>query len=461
MTREDLLALLDMKATTPVKEESKLSVEELSVPSKKVSKDAKLSDTAIVLDQWDRRRGEKLFRDKSAYWSSRNIDALALADFHAAVYLTKPETEELCSDAKRLLYIEEMMNSPEFLQLRSSTVWQEAQSELAAVKLASSYAVYCEKTKEQKEENWIQTNIQVSKDLEEAQEEVEGMEDIIVGCGIEKGVDGKLDAKKVGETFHKIRGNYFLRKVFNCAGKMIRYAQGSQRTNTFHGSDDVIGVEMGGDLSKLVPHELAMLVDEDLEMDACRRLLENQCMQLQKKSPQRVGKGPVVVCVDESGSMTEYDRIIQAKAFALAMAWVARHQKRWCALVGFSAGPDGNVCVIPPGKTDEKSLLDWISHFYQGGTSMDCPMDTLPNTYWKSIGCKPGKTDMIIITDGIVNVDYQLRERFTAWKAQQQCKLTTLILARGYGDMEKVSDSCHLINGIHLNEGAITKCLSI
>ena len=42
------------------------------------------------------------------------------------------------------------------------------------------------------------------------------------------------------------------------------------------------------------------------------------------------GKGPVIVCTDESGSM-HGEKNHTSKALALAMAWVARRQKRWVA----------------------------------------------------------------------------------------------------------------------------------
>ncbi|OWK35232.1 hypothetical protein FRUB_09393 [Fimbriiglobus ruber] len=43
-----------------------------------------------------------------------------------------------------------------------------------------------------------------------------------------------------------------------------------------HGLDDVVGVEPGGDVGRLLPAELAKLVVPELELDTLRRIVERQ-----------------------------------------------------------------------------------------------------------------------------------------------------------------------------------------
>jgi len=53
-------------------------------------------------------------------------------------------------------------------------------------------------------------------------------------------------------------------------------------------------------------------------------------------------------------SILIYDEPVStAKALALAMAWVARMQKRWCALVAYSGDSGERVLALPPGRWDE------------------------------------------------------------------------------------------------------------
>ena len=108
----------------------------------------------------------------------------------------------------------------------------------------------------------------------------------------------------------------------------------------------------GGDVGRLLPAELARLVVPELELDALRRIAERQAMCREHHAAEPVGKGPVIVCVDESGSM-EGEKDHTAKALALALAWVARHQRRWCALVAYSGDTGERLLPLPPGRWDE------------------------------------------------------------------------------------------------------------
>jgi uncharacterized protein with von Willebrand factor type A (vWA) domain len=135
--------------------------------------------------------------------------------------------------------------------------------------------------------------------------------------------------------FHLVRNDATLQAICALAGRYRRLAQSCQRRKTRHGLDDVVGVEFGGELGRVLPHELVKLAEPAFEREALRRLAEGQLQCREHHATEPVGKGPVIVCVDESGSMTG-DPVHTAKAVGLALAWIARRQRRWCALVAYS-----------------------------------------------------------------------------------------------------------------------------
>jgi uncharacterized protein with von Willebrand factor type A (vWA) domain len=174
----------------------------------------------------------------------------------------------------------------------------------------------------------------------------------------------------------------------------------------------------------------------------------------------KVGKGPIIVCVDESGSM-HGDPVCQAKAFALAMAWIAKRQNRWCCLIGYAGSTEGTICVLKPGKWEDDKLAEWLEHFYSGGTVMDVPLRELPNQFWPTINPPKGATDVILITDGIVRVPDNMATNFNSWKQREKVKCISLILAADAGGLKTVSDEVHLISSINVDDEAIGRCLSI
>src|SRR5262249_30102207 len=153
-------------------------------------------------------------------------------------------------------------------------------------------------------------------------EEVTEVEEAAAALGLGPGAPGSNDAKAIAALFRRVRSSPALRRICELAGRYRRLAQSRQRQKAAHGLDDVVGVALGGDVGKLLPSELAKLALPELELDTLRRLVERQCLCREHCSIEPVAKGPVIICVDESGSMSG-EKVHTAKALALALAWVA------------------------------------------------------------------------------------------------------------------------------------------
>ena len=125
---------------------------------------------------------------------------------------------------------------------------------------------------------------------------------------------------------------------------------------------------------------MTKLVVEELELDTLRRLVERQALCRVHRAVEPVGKGPILVTVDESGSM-EGRKVDTAKALALALAWIARQQRRWCGLVAYSGDSGERLLALPPGRWDENALADWLEQFIGCGSSLDVPVRELPDYY--------------------------------------------------------------------------------
>src|SRR5437762_2164259 len=228
--------------------------------------------------------------------------------------------------------------------------------------------------------------------------------------GMGPGSPGASDPRAVATLFKRVRSDPTLRAICTLAGRYRRVAQSRQRRKTVHGLDDVVGVEPGGDLARLLPHELAKLAVPELELDTLRRLVERQTLCRDYHATEPVGKGPIIVSVDESGSM-QGDKVHTAKALALALAWIARRQRRWCALVAYSGESGERLLALPPGRWDEGKLADWLSAFIGMGSDLDVPIRELPRMY-AQLKAPPGDTDVILVTDAVCRISADARARF-------------------------------------------------
>lgn len=112
---------------------------------------------------------------------------------------------------------------------------------------------------------------------------------------------------------------------------------------------------------------------------------------------------------------------------ALALAWIARQQKRWCALIAYSGDSGERILPLPLGKWDEVALMNWLEAYIGMGSDLDVPVREMP-MFYESLNAPKGKTDLIFITEGACSIPAKLAKTFNDWKRSVQAKLITLVI---------------------------------
>lgn len=442
------------------------------------------SPTALRLDDWSQRRGTELFYESELVQKSfRDIGVphdpsndewrhtgeyekikhaeLATQDFHAAAFEPSPQLAENPKDAKISRYMKNLMETLEFKQLHDETCLDSHAAEIAAAHFAKQYCVVA---KQELSDDDFEADMQclsaVSQALAGATSEVQEVRDTEGALGMGSGNAGsRLPKEELRKRFERVRKSRDLARICQLAGRYRRMAQAMQRKKVLHGQDDMVGVTLGDSLSSLVPSELAQLADEDLELDAMRRIVESCAMIRDHRGIEKVARGPIVVVVDESGSM-DGEPVCQAKAYALAMYWIARHQNRWCCLVGFSGSDEGNFLVLKPGEDKTIELMDWLEHFFGGGTDMDVPLIELPKR-WHDQGTPPGRTDIINITDAYCSVPAKVAEQFNEWKARNEVRYNVILVGcSDGGSLKSVADRIWTAGSIDVGEDSIQESMA-
>lgn len=428
------------------------------------------SPTALVVDRWGHSRGEELAENQE--FNHESHDPNLLADTHAAAFEPRPRLADNPEERLKARWIEDLINSPDYHALHSSTALDTGLSEIAAYSLAGKFKQYHDSLDENEKReaeaagddesvgSQMKRIRSIGNALKESSEDVQDAKDACQGLGGEGGTDGSMDPQETIKLFKRIREDYTLQEIMRKAGRYRRLAQSLQRQKTQHGVDDVVGVECSGDIPRILPSELVCISDPILELLTLRKIAERSALSRQHEGYEPVGRGPIVVVVDESGSMGGEPHE-NAKAFALAMGWIAKSQNRWCGFIGFSGGTEGTRIAFPPHEWDSNVLMDWLCHFYGGGTTLDVPLNELPNKYWDELGCPKGKTDIVIITDAIVHAPAKMVENFNAWKQQEQANCYGIVIGSAPGDLEQVCDRTWTVNNFNIEQGCVSELLSI
>lgn len=149
---------------------------------------------------------------------------------------------------------------------------------------------------------------------------------------------------------------------------------------TVEAHEELIGIQLARDLKHALPHELALLADPDLEILFDLKYLEENLMSFsmqgnshakvidqQPQQKKQLGqKGPMVLCLDTSGSMHGQPELI-AKALSLFLAMQAMKERRQMYLLNFSTQVTTLALTQAQGLDD---LLQFLRQSFYGGTDI-------------------------------------------------------------------------------------------
>jgi uncharacterized protein with von Willebrand factor type A (vWA) domain len=459
LDRNDLLKMLDLggKDTTP--EEAR---DVAITPNEQPTQASAASPTVLRLDGWGLRKGEELLA-LSERLKALKTDTHEAADFHGAAFLPDQELHENCVDPRRHEFLKQLLETPDYAALHESTMLHPAASEIAACAFAEQFAQLKHDQEKQPDKDAMDREMDtlraVGKALAKATEEVGEMSEAVAALGLGPGSPGSNDPRAIASLFRRVRNNAVLRRICALAGRYRRVAQSRQRQKVSHGLDDMVGVVLDGDIGRLLPHELGKLLIPEFELDTPRRLIERQAMCREYRATEPAGKGPILVVVDESGSM-EGEKVETAKALALALAWVARQQRRWAGLIAYSGESGERLLALPPGRWNDEALASWLEAFIGRGSNLDVPVAELPDFY-RRIGAPVGKTDVIVITDALLRIPPSLIEPFLSWKKAVQARVLSLVIQSEPGQLPLISDEVHSVRSLSADEDAVGRALSV
>jgi uncharacterized protein with von Willebrand factor type A (vWA) domain len=142
------------------------------------------------------------------------------------------------------------------------------------------------------------------------------------------------------------------------------------------------------------------------------------------------------------------------------MAWVARMQRRWIALVAYSGDSGERLLALPPGRWDESALMTWLEQFIGHGSNLDVPVREMPRIY-RQLDAPVGKTDVIFLTDALCRLTPELQRQFVGWKAAVKARLITLVIRSQPGDLSAISDEVFTVPSLSVSEDAVGRVLSV
>jgi uncharacterized protein with von Willebrand factor type A (vWA) domain len=236
--------------------------------------------------------------------------------------------------------------------------------------------------------------VRAAQAVAEVHEALAALEHVSVGAGTGTAIaEGRTPDSAIGLA-RKLRELPKLRELARIAGRVRQIASTKRRARVRRVPEEYGDVELGGDLGRLLPSSLMRLVHPKLRRVELRALVENQSLQYGVHGNDTRGAGPIVICVDKSGSM-KGSADTWSTALTLALLDQAQEEQRVFAVLAF----DGQVkseTIVRPG---EKLPLAALFTGCDGGTDIDHVIERALDLIKAGGGL--GRADVILVTDGV------------------------------------------------------------
>ncbi|GIO38189.1 VWA domain-containing protein [Paenibacillus antibioticophila] len=291
-----------------------------------------------------------------------------------------------------------------------------------------------------------------------AQEAIDAKENVKSLLGGVKAGSGDSDLKKIPLKdqlilAEKLSHDKKLKEIATWAGRMKVIANRKQRSKHKEAINRN-GVRQGNAVEQLLPMELGTYASQITKMDFLRRYVEGQTLQYETKGPEQLGKGPIILCLDQSGSMSGQDTI--SKGFALALMSIARKQRRDFAWIPFSSHAAAPL-IYEHGKITVQDMIQLATIFLGGGTSFEPPLRAASQIIKQS---RFNKADIVFVTDGESHVSEHFLQTWNELKDKKGLSVLSLLLGReSIQGVEDFSD--RIVRASSFEDESVTQAFEI
>ena len=226
-------------------------------------------------------------------------------------------------------------------------------------------------------------------------------------------------------------------------------------TDGIHKSDDIPRMlPMEGSLylhpvfrklwkAKLIERSLACYQVKGI---AQRRKLTEEWVEEEQVVRKKLERGPIIVCLDTSGSMHGVPETV-AKAITLEAMRLAHAEGRDCLLYAFSGMGDVTEHDLDLSPAGIESLCAFLCMSFHGGTDISGPIRAATR---KLDGAKWKRADIIMVSDGEFDVPGETQQTLEEARKKHGLRVHGLLVSNGYHGSYGMSSMRSLCDPVHV-----------
>jgi uncharacterized protein with von Willebrand factor type A (vWA) domain len=179
---------------------------------------------------------------------------------------------------------------------------------------------------------------------------------------------------------------------------------------------------------------------------AQRRKISEEWVEEEQVVRKKLERGPIIVCLDTSGSMHGVPETV-AKAITLEAMRLAHAEGRDCLLYAFSGLGDVTEHDLDLSPAGIESLCKFLSMSFHGGTDVSGPISAATR---KLDGAKWKRADIIMVSDGEFDVPGNTQQTLEEAKKKHGLRVHGLLVSKGYHGSYGLSSMRSLCDPVHV-----------
>jgi uncharacterized protein with von Willebrand factor type A (vWA) domain len=242
-----------------------------------------------------------------------------------------------------------------------------------------------------------------------------------------------------------------LKLIAEMCGRFTRIAMSVQKSRVNHPPSEITSITIGNDLAHLLPGEVALLGDPDLEDLFYLRFAERRLLQYELEGRESEGRGPIILALDESGSMSEPLGVVVKEAWSksvmLGLLAIARRQKRDLAVIHFSGPNQLRTSVFPKGESAPLGLINAVEFFFGGGTVFELWMEEAVRLVDQD---QFDRADVIVVSDGLASISARTEAEWWKRKAERKMRCYAVLIGTDHGAdaLGRISDAVMTLDNL-------------
>lgn len=317
-----------------------------------------------------------------------------------------------------------------------------------AVQQAQQYATNLEETQVRQ---MLRTALTASQ--QKLEESVQWLEMMGLGWGNDSSQDTQVSPTEKIALVQKIAGNDKLRQIAKLAGRFKEIAERKRRSRAKDAFGEITTIELGNDISRLLPSELQKLADPALFPLFAKGYYDRSLLQYKTSGKEQQSRGPIIVCLDSSGSMSGLPDN-WAKAVTAVIGQIAYQEERHFRVIHFAKSVQ-RIDDFPACHHDYHKLLESMLSFYAGGgTEWEPPLKAAIDCIQKQKQFK--QADIVIVTDGQCDVGKSFVNQLLNQKDRLGFTLYGVLIGEvGEKQMEKFCDRVWAVKDLMAEDAVI------